>query len=90
MLIPVLGRPHRVTPVLDAFLGTCDCDVVFIANRDDKPEIHAIKADGRGRLLVHDGGYAAKINYGVEVTGHGLLFLGADDLEPEPGWLQAA
>ena len=40
--------------------------------------------------MVHDGGYAAKVNYGVEVTGHGLLFLGADDLEPEPGWLQAA
>ena len=53
-------------------------------------EIEAIKADGRGRLLVHDGGYAEKINYGVEVTKQPLLFLGADDLEPQPGWLEAA
>ena len=90
VLIPVLGRPHRVTPVVDAFLGTCNCDVVFIADRDDQPEIDAIKRDGRGRLLVHDGGYAQKINYGVEVTKHGLLFLGADDLQPEPGWFEAA
>ena len=90
VLIPVLGRPHRVTPVVDAFLGTCDCEVLFIADRDDAAEIEAIKADGRGRLVVHTGGYAAKINYGVEVTGQPLVFLGADDLEPEPGWFEAA
>lgn len=90
VLVPVLGRPHRVEPVLDAFLSTCDCVVHFIADRGDQPEIHAIKRDGRGRLLVHDGGYAQKINYAVEVTKQPLLFLGADDLEPQPGWLEAA
>jgi len=90
VLIPVLERPHRVVPVVDAFLQTCDCTVHFIADQNDADEIKEIKRDGRGRLLVKNGSYSLKINYGVEVTHEPLLFLGADDLEPQPGWFDAA
>jgi hypothetical protein len=90
VLVPVLDRPHRVAPVLDAFLGTCDCEVIFIADPWDTPEIAAIEADGRGRLLIFEGNYAAKINAGVAQTDHPWVMLGADDLAPHPGWFEAA
>ncbi len=40
--------------------------------------------------MLINGGYAAKINAAVRVTDEPLVFLGADDLEPQPGWLEAA
>ena len=91
VLVPVLGRPHRVSPLLDAFLATTpDCEIFLIADRGDRAEIRAVKRDGRARLLICGGTYAQKINFAVQRTDHPLLFLGADDLEPQRGWLAAA
>lgn len=91
ILIPVLNRPHRVGPVIDAFQATTpDCDIYFIADSNDRLEIEAIERDGRAHLLRFDGNYAQKINFGIERTDHPLIFLGADDLEPQPEWLDIA
>lgn len=90
VLIPVLGRPHRVRAVLDAFTGTArGARVLFIANPDDQLELDAIAAAG-GELLMVDGNYAVKVNTAIRAVTEPLVFLAADDLKPRPGWLPAA
>jgi hypothetical protein len=90
VLVPVRGRPHRARPTIEGFKRTAPAArVVFIADPDDTQEQRAIKYAG-GELLIHQGGYASKINHGVQVTDEPLVFLAADDLDPQPGWLQAA
>lgn len=90
ILVPVLGRPHRVQPLLDSVAGTTlACRVLFIADPDDRGEHDAIRA-AAADMLIHRGNYAAKIAAGVAATDEPLIFTGADDLTPLPGWLDAA
>lgn len=90
VLVPVLGRPHRVTPVLESIAATAPgARVLFIPDPDDEPELAALEAAGAETLELA-GGYAAKINAGVEATSEPLIFLGADDLDWQDGWLEAA
>lgn len=93
-LVPVLNRPHRVQPLLDAIEATTpNAQVVFVMDTDDPAE-HAAVREAETSLqvvpLVKDGGYSAKINEAAKVTDRPLLLIGADDLEPHPGWLEAA
>jgi hypothetical protein len=99
ILVPVLGRPSRVTPFLDAVESTVPGSrVLFLADQGDADEIAVIQAEqmSRGGMMVElaecfDGeGYAAKINRGVRLTSESVLFLAADDLEPLKGWLREA
>jgi glycosyltransferase involved in cell wall biosynthesis len=91
ILVPVLRRPHRVAPLLASIARatTHPHRVVFIADPDDDGEIRAVQESGAG-LLIHGGGYAAKIHAGVQATTEPLIFLGADDLDFHPGWFEAA
>lgn len=89
VLVPVLGRPHRVLPTLRSLAATAPgAHVLFIADPDDRAEIAAVTAAG-APLLITEGSYARKINRGVAHTTERLIFLGADDLEFYPGWLEA-
>lgn len=94
ILVPVLHRPHRVVPLLDSIEATTpDAAVHFICDPFDRMEISEVKmGGGRGRCFCHivKGNYAVKINTLVGATDTPLLFLGADDLEFHPGWLDAA
>jgi hypothetical protein len=96
ILIPVLARPHRVAPVLDAIeTSTPGARVLFLSDAHDRPEHEAIERElGREGLQVEvdlgGGSYAAKINAGVGLTTEPYVFAGADDLEPQPGWFEAA
>jgi hypothetical protein len=91
VLVPVRGRPHRVQPLLDSVKATVpDARVVFIADPDDEPEIRAIRAAGLTGYYCVKGNYADKINTAVGLTAEPFLFLGADDLEFQPGWYEAA
>lgn len=87
VLVPVLGRPHRVRPTLAGFAPH---SVYFIPNPEDKDEIAAIKQAGGTILLTSTGNYAQKINAAIKLTTEPLIFLGADDLEPRPGWFDVA
>lgn len=87
VLVPVLGRPHRVRPTLDGFAPH---SVYFIPNPEDTDEIAAIKQAGGRILLTSTGNYASKINAAIKLTTEPLIFLGADDLEPQPGWFDVA
>lgn len=110
ILVPVLRRPHRVAPLLEAIKATqtVPTRVVFITDPDDETERHAVipnlQRAGNPLLWVDmldcAGNYAQKINAGLEhtnepVTNRGsreapLIFLAADDLEPQATWFEAA
>lgn len=77
--------------VLDGFRRTTpEARVCFVTDPDDRPEIDAIEAAGGEILCSLKANYAAKINTAVEKTAEPLIFLGADDLIPSEGWLEAA
>ena len=89
VLVPVLGRPHRVAPTLESIETTAPrARVLFIPDPDDEAELAAIKAAGAQHVPC-SGNYAAKINYAVRITHAPLVFLGADDLQWHAGWLEA-
>jgi hypothetical protein len=91
ILVPVLGRPHRVAPLMQAFRRTTPHPyrLLFIADPDDQPELDAIRR-ARADYIVRAGSYARKINEAVRTTSEPLLFLAADDLAPQPDWLESA
>ena len=98
ILVPVLGRPHRVAPLLDSIESTTPgARVLFLADPNDLDEIAAITGEQRSLrrpfsvdLETTGGNYAEKIGRGVSLTSEPLVFTGADDLEPKPGWYEAA
>lgn len=90
ILVPVLKRPHRVVPFMESALAaTPDAEVLFIADPDDRRELDALEAAGAD-YIVHNGGYAAKINCAVEQTDRPYIFTAADDLLPHEGWYEIA
>lgn len=100
ILVPVLGRPHRVAPLLDSIeAATPGARVVFLADADDIDELAAISEAtsfrsgltlDSGPLDAGGGNYAEKINRGVRLTDESYIFTGADDLDFRPGWFEAA
>lgn len=91
ILVPVLGRPHRVAPLLESIAAATPEPhrVLFICDPGDRPEQDAIAHAG-GTMISPGGNYAHKINTGVNFTTEPLIFTGADDLDFHPGWLSEA
>jgi hypothetical protein len=91
ILVPVLGRPHRVEPLLESIARATPSPhcVLFICDPHDRPEQDAIAKAG-GWMISPGGNYASKINAGVRATSEPLIFTGADDLDFHHGWLQHA
>lgn len=98
VLIPILHRAHRVRPVTQSIVDTCDARIVFLTTPDDHAVIQEIRTVGRAfaasvelQVPWYDvGDYARKINMGIRYTDEPYIFMGADDLEFQPGWLDAA
>lgn len=95
ILVPVLGRPHRVAPLLAAIHATTpQTHVLFLTDPQDCPEHEAIERELRWNPLIEidsgGGNYAEKINRGIELTDEAFIFTAADDLEPLSGWFEAA
>jgi hypothetical protein len=91
VLVPVLGRPHRVVTTIEAFTRTVPgVRVCFIPDEDDEAEISAIVAAGGEILLSLTANYATKINTAIKMTDEPYIFIGADDLIPRMGWFEAA
>lgn len=102
ILVPVLGRPHRVAPLLDSIEATVPkARVLFLGDLHDTEETREIgrQFDARvsddGLRINHNlegGSYALKVNRGVShpKLNESLIFLGADDLDFKPGWFEAA
>jgi len=93
VLVPMLGREHRVAPLLASLSASCDARPLFLLSQHDEPVRAAVEAMGADHVTVPGpgpGDYARKINTGLRESTEPLLFLGADDLHFHPGWLEAA
>lgn len=93
----MLNRPERVVPLvesLDASLVDADATIYFVVGQHDLDEKAALYDAGipsfelRGRRMPGD--YARKINHAIRLTQEPWIFLGADDLRFERGWLDIA
>lgn len=94
VLVPMLGRAHRVDPLLRSIrAATPKARVLFLVSPEDVEVHDAIDHAGIERLTVPwrgTGDFARKTNEGYRHTTEPLLFTGADDLDFQPGWFQAA
>jgi glycosyltransferase involved in cell wall biosynthesis len=93
IIIPTRDRPQNVPRVLASIRETTpDARVLFVVEPSDEATHRAVEAEGGEMLLVHGsyGGYAKKINRGIQATTEPLIFQGADDVIFHPGWFEAA
>lgn len=102
VLVPMLGRAHRVAPVAASIRATTrGARILFLCTPGDTAVLDAIcdlaapnpdAPDLALRLVpkLPFGDYARKINAGYRHTTEPLIFTGACDLEFWPGWLDAA
>lgn len=94
ILVPMLGRAHRVEPLLASIeAATPGARVLFLVSPEDLEVHDAIDRNAGERLTVPwrpVGDMARKVNEGVKATTEPLLFTGADDIHFHPGWFEAA
>jgi hypothetical protein len=93
VIVPMLGRAHRVEPLLESIRATCQARVVFGVTEGDVDVIAAVVAAGE-QAITHPkrarGDFQYKINQGIAATDEPYVFTGADDLRFHPGWYEAA
>lgn len=105
VLVPVLNRPKRVSPLVDSLISSArfiSLDLLFLCSPGDDEQRAAIRrvqgAHGPtcrvNALEIDDppgrGDYAKKINAGFRNTATEFIFMGADDLVFHPGWIERA
>lgn len=94
VLIPTLGRPQHIEPLLNSLYGTTDRAVaLFLTTESDKEARAEIDRLGERRIDViqaRRGDYARKINTGYRETKEPFLFLAATDLKFHEDWLENA
>lgn len=93
VIVPVLGRPHHIAPLVESLAGTPEAHVVFGCSPGDIEVIATIKDLGHDMFIVDGpkpGDYARKINTGYRLTDEPHLFLGASDIRFHDGWYTAA
>jgi hypothetical protein len=98
IIVPMLGRPHRVEPLLESIEAATPAthSVLFVATAGDAEVIGAIneRVGPTVRLLTIGrnsvGDYAKKINTAYRQSSEPFMFLGACDLHFHPGWFEAA
>lgn len=106
IIVPVWRRTHNLDRLVCSVIDTVrDAEVFFIVNVDDTAvhgEVEALRRDLFGSLVTaflpvdwpggSHGDYARKINYGYRhwCSTRPFLFTGADDIEFQPGWYEAA
>jgi len=95
ILVPVLGRPRNVTPLLESLEVTKEPhEVFFICSPGDLEQIASCQASGRETWIVdwHPGAadFAKKINWMFERTEAQWVFQAADDVRFYPGWDETA
>jgi hypothetical protein len=94
IVVPMLGRPHRVAPLLASIrAATPGARVLFACSPADY-DVHRRVAESHAEMITVPfnpvGDYARKINAGYEHTTEPLIFTAADDLDFRPEWFQIA
>lgn len=93
VLIPLLGRPHHIPPLLASLDATVPGARVILLTTPGNDAEPAAYASGREVVPVRwqpSGDFQRKINVGYRYTTEPLIFVGASDLEFRPGWFEAA
>lgn len=93
IIVPMLGRPHRIVPLLESIEATTPmARTLFVVSPDDAAVHAELDRVGAERITVpySPGDYARKINTGYRYTTEPLLFTGAIDLRFHHGWLDQA
>lgn len=94
VLVPTLGRPQHIAPLLESLYSTTDrASVLFLTTPGDTEVIAAIKDAGEQHINVAQkrlGDYARKINEGYANSKEPHLFLAATDLKFHDNWLENA
>lgn len=94
VLVPTLGRPQHIEPLLNSLYATTDrATVLFLTTRGDHDAVQAIKNAGERHINVEKrkyGDYARKINAGYAATDEPYLFLAATDLKFHDDWVENA
>lgn len=90
VVVPMLGRPHTVAPLLESLGGTQGVRLLFVCSPDDTDTLAACRASSADVMTYERPGYAAKVNAAYRVTTEPLLFLAACDVRFHSGWLDAA
>jgi len=94
ILIPVLGRPHRIAPTIESVVAATPEPhrLLFLVNDNDEPTIAALKTAGADWIAVPParGSWACKVNDGYRSTTEPWIFTGADDLAFHAGWFSRA
>jgi glycosyltransferase involved in cell wall biosynthesis len=91
VLIPTLGRPHKLKENVDnlfSVTGRDEIDIVFIIEPDDEASLKA--AEQLECLIVlneRTKNYAGAINTAVNVLDHRYFYAAADDFNFHPNWL---
>lgn len=89
VLIPVLGRPHHVAPLLGNLASVSpDVRVLFLANRGDDAEVDALLTAGADAHVLPRTrrSFAMKVNDGYRLTTEPILMFCGDDVRFHPGW----
>lgn len=97
VVIPVLNRPHRAQPVIDALTASDRAGLarpLFVCTPGDHAQIAACRATGAETLIADwpagRADWARKCGLGRHATDEPFLLLAADDVTFEPGWAEAA
>ena len=96
VLVPVLGRPQNVQPLVESFLKTASQmdEMHFLCTPGDDRQIAACEKSGQNVMVVEwparKFDYARKMNDGFRSTERDFLLLAADDVTFMPGWRDAA
>jgi hypothetical protein len=92
VIVPTRGRAHVLEALHTAFADTTPVPhrLVFITDPDD-PDSQSIGSElGWAIPLATRQTYPVKVNAGVRMTHERLVLIGADDIKPRSGWLEAA
>lgn len=94
IVVPVLGRPEQIAPLVASLRATTDARLVFVCSPKDHEATAECSATGENMIVVGwdpgRGDYARKINLAYRETVEDWVFCGATDLAFRPNWLENA
>lgn len=92
VVVPVLGRPHRVAPLAESLARTTDrARLLLVVDSDDIEELAAVEAAGVDHTVNHDPArrsFACKANDGYRASTEPWLLFCGDDVEFHVGWVE--
>lgn len=86
VIVPVLHRPQNVAPLLRSLRASTGLARATFVIEPDDPEVANLVIEHGGRVVVHPGTFAEKVNVAYRATEQPWLFLVGDDVRFHPGW----